>query len=116
MSDRSAETRAFLMTLARNLRAARLRLGLPVEDLAFLAEVDVPVIQALERGEGDAIDLATLGRLAWALGVPPRRPAGSAGRIGPAPDRARAGSHDFKNVAHRQALLFAHPQERDGDE
>jgi DNA-binding Xre family transcriptional regulator len=42
-----------------------------VEDLAFLAEVDVLVIQAVERGEGDAIDLATLGRLAWALGVTP---------------------------------------------
>jgi hypothetical protein len=52
MPDRSAETRAFLMTLARNLRAARLRLGLPVEDLAFLAEVDVLVIQAVERGGG----------------------------------------------------------------
>lgn len=71
MPDRSAETRAFLMTLARNLRAARLRLGLPVDDLAFLAEVDVLVIQAVERGEGDAIDLTTLGRLAWALGVTP---------------------------------------------
>lgn len=42
-----------------------------MEDLAFLAEVDVLVIQAVERGEGDAIDLATLGRLAWALGVTP---------------------------------------------
>jgi hypothetical protein len=35
-----------------------------VDDLAFLAEVDVLVIQSVERGEGDAIDLATLGRLA----------------------------------------------------
>ncbi|MCI9882784.1 MULTISPECIES: helix-turn-helix domain-containing protein [Methylobacterium] len=71
MSDRAAETRTLLMNLARNLRAARLRLGLPLEDLAYLAEVEISTIQAVERGEGDAVDLAALGRLAWALGVTP---------------------------------------------
>ncbi|MGU3362715.1 helix-turn-helix domain-containing protein [Methylobacterium sp. M6A4_1b] len=57
------------MKLARNLRAARLRLGLPVENLAHLAEIST--IQAVERGEGEAVDLAAFGRLTWALGVTP---------------------------------------------
>lgn len=69
MPDQPDRPRALLMTLARNVRAARLRFGLPVEDLAYLADVEVAVVEAIERGEGGSTDVSALERLAWALGV-----------------------------------------------
>lgn len=56
--------------LGRNVRRARLGLGLTLEDLAFLADLDIALLLAVEGGDGAGLDLAGLCRLARALDVP----------------------------------------------
>ena len=58
-----------LGTLARNTRAARLRLGQTIDELAERADLDVLTLEAIERGEGQRLTMLGLGKLAVALGV-----------------------------------------------
>lgn len=61
---------ALLRNLARNARAARLRLGLTIEELAEHADLDVLTLEAIERGEGHRLTMLGLDKLARALAVP----------------------------------------------
>ena len=60
-----------LTSLGRNIRAARLRLGLTIEELADLSGLDVLTLEAIERGEGWRLTVTALADLARALGVAP---------------------------------------------
>ncbi|MER6400913.1 XRE family transcriptional regulator [Kitasatospora sp. NPDC059973] len=62
------ETAAALRTVARNVRAARLRAGLSLEELGRRAQVSKGALVGLERAQGNP-NLATLVRLADTLGI-----------------------------------------------
>ncbi|MEU0203379.1 MULTISPECIES: XRE family transcriptional regulator [unclassified Streptomyces] len=64
-----AETGAALRTVAHNVRAARTRAGLSLEELGRRAQVSKGALVALEKAQGNP-NLATLVRLADTLGVP----------------------------------------------
>jgi transcriptional regulator with XRE-family HTH domain len=59
-------------TFARNLRTERKRLDLSQEALGFRCDLDTSEISRLERSARDP-RLATIVKLARALGVPPAR-------------------------------------------
>ncbi|WP_405689890.1 helix-turn-helix domain-containing protein [Streptomyces sp. NBC_01185] len=63
-----AETDAALRTLARNVRAARTRAGLSLDELGRRAKVSKGALVALEKAQGNP-NFATLVRLADTLGV-----------------------------------------------
>ncbi|MBQ1095443.1 helix-turn-helix domain-containing protein [Streptomyces sp. NPDC097107] len=63
-----AETEAALRTLAHNVRAARTRAGLSLDELGRRAKVSKGALVALERAQGNP-NFATLVRLADTLGV-----------------------------------------------
>ncbi|NYI04626.1 helix-turn-helix domain-containing protein [Allostreptomyces psammosilenae] len=63
-----AETAAALRTVAHNVRAARTRAGLSLEELSRRAQVSKGALVALEKAQGNP-NLATLVRLADTLGV-----------------------------------------------
>ena len=63
-----AETDAALRTVANNVRAARVRAGLSLEELSRRAQVSKGALVGLEKAQGNP-NLATLVRLADALGV-----------------------------------------------
>ncbi|GLX93909.1 XRE family transcriptional regulator [Herbidospora sp. NBRC 101105] len=63
-----AETDLALRTVAHNVRAARLRAGLSLEELGRRAQVSKGALAALEKAQGNP-NLATLVRLADALGI-----------------------------------------------
>ncbi|WP_318199984.1 XRE family transcriptional regulator [Streptomyces sp. SCL15-4] len=63
-----AETEAALRTLARNVRAARTRAGLSLDELGRRAQVSKGALVALEKAQGNP-NFATLVRLADTLGV-----------------------------------------------
>ncbi|MFC9128079.1 helix-turn-helix domain-containing protein [Streptomyces sp. NPDC057099] len=63
-----AETAATLRTVAHNVRAARTRAGLSLEELGRRAQVSKGALVALERAQGNP-NLATLVRLADTLGI-----------------------------------------------
>ncbi|MEV0144895.1 MULTISPECIES: XRE family transcriptional regulator [unclassified Nonomuraea] len=63
-----AETAAALRTVAHNVRAARTRAGLSLEELGRRAQVSKGALVALERAQGNP-NLATLVRLADTLGI-----------------------------------------------
>lgn len=60
---------AALRTVARNVRVARLRAGLSLEELGRRAQVSKGALVGLERAQGNP-NLATLVRLADTLGIP----------------------------------------------
>lgn len=60
---------AALRTVARNVRVARLRAGLSLEELGRRAQVSKGALVGLEKAQGNP-NLATLVRLADTLGVP----------------------------------------------
>ncbi|MFF9586450.1 helix-turn-helix domain-containing protein [Streptomyces achromogenes] len=62
------ETAAALRTLARNVRAARTRAGLSLDELGRRAQVSKGALVALEKAQGNP-NFATLVRLADTLGV-----------------------------------------------
>ncbi|SDP94095.1 transcriptional regulator, XRE family with cupin sensor [Actinopolyspora xinjiangensis] len=62
------ETTAALRSVAFNVRAARLRAGLSLEELGRRAEVSKGALVGLEKAEGNP-NLATLVRLADTLGI-----------------------------------------------
>ncbi|NKY16247.1 helix-turn-helix domain-containing protein [Streptomyces somaliensis] len=64
-----AETAAALRTVAHNVRAARVRAGLSLEELSRRAQVSKGALVGLEKAQGNP-NLATLVRLADTLGVP----------------------------------------------
>ncbi|MGW5770453.1 helix-turn-helix domain-containing protein [Streptomyces longwoodensis] len=64
-----AETAAALRTVAHNVRAARTRAGLSLEELGRRAQVSKGALVALEKAQGNP-NLATLVRLADTLGLP----------------------------------------------
>jgi transcriptional regulator with XRE-family HTH domain len=66
--DQVAETEAALRTLAHNVRAARTRAGLSLDELGRRANVSKGALVALERAQGNP-NFATLVRLADTLGV-----------------------------------------------
>ena len=57
----------FLTVLARNVRSARLQVGLTTEELAERADLNILMLDAIERGEGGRLDMHGLVRLAVAL-------------------------------------------------
>jgi transcriptional regulator with XRE-family HTH domain len=59
-------------TFARNLRAERKRMKLSQEALGFKCDLDTSEVSRLERSARDP-RLATIVKLARALGVPPSR-------------------------------------------
>ncbi|MGC4946473.1 helix-turn-helix domain-containing protein [Streptomyces sp. DT224] len=63
-----AETEAALRTLAHNVRAARSRAGLSLDELGRRAKVSKGALVALEKAQGNP-NFATLVRLADTLGV-----------------------------------------------
>ncbi|WP_093802645.1 helix-turn-helix domain-containing protein [Streptomyces sp. Wb2n-11] len=63
-----AETEAALRTLARNVRTARTRAGLSLDELSRRAKVSKGALVGLERAQGNP-NFATLVRLADTLGV-----------------------------------------------
>ncbi len=63
-----AETEAALRTLARNVRTARTRAGLSLDELSRRAKVSKGALVGLERARGNP-NFATLVRLADTLGV-----------------------------------------------
>ncbi|MFG2121527.1 helix-turn-helix domain-containing protein [Streptomyces sp. NPDC048710] len=63
-----AETAAALRTVANNVRAARTRAGLSLDELSRRAQVSKGALVALEKAQGNP-NLATLVRLADALGI-----------------------------------------------
>ncbi|WP_299541344.1 XRE family transcriptional regulator [uncultured Streptomyces sp.] len=63
-----AETEEALRTLARNVRAARIRAGLSLDELGRRAKVSKGALVALERAQGNP-NFATLVRLADTLGA-----------------------------------------------
>lgn len=63
-----AETAAALRTVAHNVRAARTRAGLSLEELGRRAQVSKGALVALEKAQGNP-NLATLVRLADTLGL-----------------------------------------------
>jgi len=63
-----AQTEAALRTLARNVRAARTRAGLSLDELGRRAQVSKGALVALEKAQGNP-NFATLVRLADTLGV-----------------------------------------------
>ncbi|MEU3294744.1 XRE family transcriptional regulator [Streptomyces longwoodensis] len=63
-----AETAATLRTVAHNVRAARTRAGLSLEELGRRAQVSKGALVALEKAQGNP-NLATLVRLADTLGI-----------------------------------------------
>ncbi|MBZ4017320.1 helix-turn-helix domain-containing protein [Streptomyces purpurogeneiscleroticus] len=63
-----AETEAALRTLAHNVRAARTRAGLSLDELGRRAQVSKGALVALEKAQGNP-NFATLVRLADTLGV-----------------------------------------------
>ncbi|OYP19395.1 XRE family transcriptional regulator [Streptomyces sp. FBKL.4005] len=83
-----AETAAALQALARNVRAARTRAGLSLDELGRRAQVSKGALVALEKAQGNP-NFATLVRLADTLGV-----SVSALTEGPAEGRARVVSAD----------------------
>ncbi|MGW8374973.1 XRE family transcriptional regulator [Streptomyces sp. ODS28] len=62
------ETAAALRTVAHNVRAARTRAGLSLEELARRAQVSKGALVGLEKAQGNP-NLATLVRLADTLGI-----------------------------------------------
>ena len=62
------ETAAALRTVARNVRAARTRAGLSLEELSRRSQVRKGALVALEKAQGNP-NLATLVRLADTLGI-----------------------------------------------
>ncbi|MFF8315848.1 helix-turn-helix domain-containing protein [Streptomyces bobili] len=62
------ETAAALRTVARNVRAARTRAGLSLEELSRRSQVSKGALVALEKAQGNP-NLATLVRLADTLGI-----------------------------------------------
>ncbi|PZT71281.1 XRE family transcriptional regulator [Streptomyces sp. SW4] len=78
-----AETEAALRALAHNVRAARTRAGLSLDELGRRAQVSKGALVALEKAQGNP-NFATLVRLADTLGV-----SVSALLEGPAEDRVR---------------------------
>ncbi|MEU0592304.1 helix-turn-helix domain-containing protein [Streptomyces ardesiacus] len=83
-----AETEAALRTLAHNVRAARTRAGLSLDELGRRAKVSKGSLVALEKAQGNP-NFATLVRLADTLGV-----SVSALMEGPAQERVRVVSGD----------------------
>jgi transcriptional regulator with XRE-family HTH domain len=83
-----AETAAALQALARNVRAARTRAGLSLDELGRRAQVSKGALVGLEKAQGNP-NFATLVRLADTLGV-----SVSALMEGPAEDRVRVVSAD----------------------
>ncbi|MET8745489.1 XRE family transcriptional regulator [Streptomyces sp. NPDC004728] len=63
-----AETAAALRTVAHNVRAARTRAGLTLDELCRRAQVSKGALVALEKAQGNP-NLATLVRLADTLGI-----------------------------------------------
>ncbi|GAA3361994.1 helix-turn-helix domain-containing protein [Saccharopolyspora gregorii] len=63
------ESEAALRTVAQNVRAARTRAGLSLEELGRRAQVSKGALVSLERAQGNP-NLGTLVRLADTLGVP----------------------------------------------
>ncbi|AEW99029.1 helix-turn-helix domain-containing protein [Streptantibioticus cattleyicolor] len=63
-----AETEAALRTLAHNVRAARTRAGLSLDELGRRAKVSKGALVALEKAQGNP-NFATLVRLADTLGI-----------------------------------------------
>ncbi|THV24526.1 cupin domain-containing protein [Glycomyces paridis] len=63
-----AETEATLATVAQNVRTARTRAGLSLDELGRRAQVSKGALVALEKAQGNP-NLATLVRLADTLGV-----------------------------------------------
>ncbi|MER6024438.1 XRE family transcriptional regulator [Streptomyces sp. NPDC001851] len=63
-----AETAATLRTVAQNVRAARARAGLSLDELGRRAQVSKGALVALEKAQGNP-NLATLVRLADTLGI-----------------------------------------------
>ncbi|MFC6063062.1 helix-turn-helix domain-containing protein [Streptomyces ochraceiscleroticus] len=63
-----AETTAALRTVAHNVRAARTRAGLTLDELSRRAQVSKGALVALEKAQGNP-NLATLVRLADTLGI-----------------------------------------------
>ncbi|MFF9623720.1 helix-turn-helix domain-containing protein [Streptomyces griseosporeus] len=63
-----AETATALRTVAHNVRAARTRAGLSLEELGRRAQVSKGALVALEKAQGNP-NLATLVRLADTLGI-----------------------------------------------
>lgn len=63
-----AETAAALRTVANNVRAARVRAGLSLEELSRRAQVSKGALVGLEKAQGNP-NLATLVRLADTLGI-----------------------------------------------
>lgn len=83
-----AETAAALRTLAHNVRTARTRAGLSLDELGRRAQVSKGALVALEKAQGNP-NFATLVRLADTLGV-----SVSALLEGPAEGRVRVVSAD----------------------
>lgn len=83
-----AETAAALRTLAHNVRAARIRAGLSLDELSRRAQVSKGALVGLEKAQGNP-NFATLVRLADTLGVPV-----SALLEGPAEGRVRVVTAD----------------------
>lgn len=63
-----SETAAALRTVAHNVKAARLRAGLSLEELSRRAQVSKGALVGLEKAQGNP-NLATLVRLADTLGI-----------------------------------------------
>ncbi|MFD3659182.1 helix-turn-helix domain-containing protein [Streptomyces sp. NPDC058659] len=83
-----AETASALRTLAHNVRAARTRAGLSLDELGRRAQVSKGALVGLEKAQGNP-NFATLVRLADTLGV-----SVSALMEGPAEDRVRVVAAD----------------------
>ncbi|KOX11133.1 helix-turn-helix domain-containing protein [Streptomyces sp. NRRL B-3648] len=83
-----AETAAALQALARNVRTARTRAGLSLDELGRRAQVSKGALVGLEKAQGNP-NFATLVRLADTLGV-----SVSALMEGPAEDRVRVVAAD----------------------
>ncbi|MFJ3802607.1 helix-turn-helix domain-containing protein [Streptomyces sp. NPDC090088] len=82
------ETGAALRTVAHNVRAARIRAGLSLEELGRRAQVSKGALVALEKAQGNP-NLATLVRLADTLGI-----SVSALMQGPSEGRVRVATAD----------------------
>lgn len=83
-----ADTAATLRTVAHNVRTARVRAGLSLEELSRRAQVSKGALVGLEKAQGNP-NLATLVRLADTLGI-----SVSALMQGPAEDRVRVVAAD----------------------